>query len=196
MGTLFCILGKSSVGKDTLFKSIVEDEAIGIAPIIPHTTRPKRESEVDGIHYHFVSEPFMEQLERENKIIEKRQYDTVNGVWHYFTAAFDIASDQNFITITTPYALGKLAQKVGKENIAVVYLQADDNVRLARSIARESREKQPNYSEVCRRYLADEEDFKSANLFCGFTLFTIDANQDPAACLSQFKDILKGRSPM
>ena len=191
MGRIFCLLGKSAVGKDTMFKQIIRDPSIDIAPIILYTTRPKRSSEVDGIDYHFVSEQVMNSLEREDKIIEKRQYATIHGIWYYFTTKFDIPDGRHFMTITTPGGYRKLAEKIGKEKMVLVHLKADDRTRLERSILRESRQKQPNYAEVCRRYLADEQDFENAD-FSDFTLFEIDANSEAICCLNQFKGFFEG----
>jgi guanylate kinase len=184
---LFCLLGKSGVGKDTLFEQIIQAPELDIAPVVPYTTRPRREDETDGIQYRFVSESFFAQLEQGGNILEKRQYSTVHGIWHYATV-FDIASRGNFITITTPQGCKALAEKLGKDAMVIIYLQADDKTRLERAILRESGQKQPNYSEVCRRYLADQADFCNAD-FSGYTVFNIDTRSDPAQCFARFKDI-------
>ncbi len=49
-----------------------------------------------------------------------------------------------------------------------IYVEVDDRERLLRSIERERCQEMPKYKEVCRRFLADEEDFKEENLLrCG-----------------------------
>ncbi|MCR4842164.1 MAG: guanylate kinase, partial [Eubacterium sp.] len=45
-----------------------------------------------------------------------------------------------------------------------VYVALDDGERLARAVKRERLQREPNYKEVCRRYLADEEDFSDIEL--------------------------------
>ena len=190
MCKLFCLLGKSGAGKDTLFEQITHspDFCGRISPVVLYTTRPKRENEACGKHYHFVSEQQMDELERRGQIIEKRQYDTVHGVWHYFTAAFELPERGDLITITTPHGTKKLAGKVGAQNMVLIHLVADGKTRLERSIIRESKQANPNYSEVCRRYLSDEHDFAGAD-FSGFTMFEIDANLSPDDAFAAFKDI-------
>ena len=42
MGKIYCIMGKSSTGKDTLFKKILGDESLSLKTIVPYTTRPGR----------------------------------------------------------------------------------------------------------------------------------------------------------
>ena len=190
MGKLFCLLGKSGVGKDTLFKHIIEDPKLGgaLSTVVPYTTRPQRKDETCGVHYHFVSEAFMDELERRGEIIEKRQYMTVHGIWHYFTAAFELPPVGDFITITTPHGSKKLAEKIGGEKMVIIHLTADDKTRLERSILRESGQKEPNYAEVCRRYLADEQDFKDAD-FSGLAAFEIDASRSEEDSFAAFKEI-------
>lgn len=45
-----------------------------------------------------------------------------------------------------------------------VYIEVDDGTRLERALLREKMQTEPKYKELCRRFLADEEDFKEENL--------------------------------
>ena len=45
-----------------------------------------------------------------------------------------------------------------------LYVTVDDGARLERALAREKTQKKPNYAELCRRFLADEEDFAQEKL--------------------------------
>ena len=190
VGKLFCLLGKSGVGKDTLLQNIMLDRVLSevLSPVIPYTTRPKREDESDGLQYHFVTETYMDELERQGKIIEKRQYDTVHGIWYYFTVTFEMPLQRNYIIITTPHGSKKLAEKIGAGNMVIVQLTADDKTRLERSILRESAQSSPNYAEVCRRYLADEQDFERADL-SGFTAYNINAEGAQPDIFNAFRAI-------
>ena len=51
MGKIYCIMGKSSTGKDTLFKKILGDESLSLKTIVPYTTRPVRAGEKNGVEY-------------------------------------------------------------------------------------------------------------------------------------------------
>ena len=74
MGKIYCIMGKSSTGKDTLFKKILGDESLSLKTIVPYTTRPVRAGEKNGVEYFFCDEKKVEELEREGRIIELRAY--------------------------------------------------------------------------------------------------------------------------
>ena len=62
MGKIFCLMGKSSTGKDTIYKRLLEDQELGLQRIVPYTTRPIREGEQEGVEYHFVSEETLQCL--------------------------------------------------------------------------------------------------------------------------------------
>ena len=193
MGKLICIIGKSSSGKDTLFKSIIRDPRYRITPIIPCTTRPMRMGETDGIDYHFVSLADLQTAESQNEILEKRTYNTIRGLWHYFTKRFRLGHEKDIsMIITTPHAIKELAQLFGANHLIVVYLETDDFTRMHRSLEREKRDEHPNYREVCRRFLADEQDFSSflrEDFRSYHACYTIDSNQSISDCLEQFHSI-------
>ena len=53
MGKLFCIMGKSSSGKDTLYRMLTDAGMEGLEKVVPYTTRPQREGEKTGREYFF-----------------------------------------------------------------------------------------------------------------------------------------------
>ena len=75
------IMGKSSSGKDHIFKALIEDETLGLSTITMYTTRPMRAGETDGVEYYFVDDNKACEFEKNNKIIEMRKYQTVYGEW-------------------------------------------------------------------------------------------------------------------
>ncbi|MDE6984575.1 MAG: guanylate kinase, partial [Lachnospiraceae bacterium] len=79
MGSIFCIVGKSSSGKDTIYKRLLRNPALKLERIILYTTRPIREGEREGVEYYFTTVEMLEQFRREHRIIECRSYDTVYG---------------------------------------------------------------------------------------------------------------------
>ncbi len=49
----YYLMGKSSSGKDTLYKEL-KKRFPGLRQVILYTTRPVRDGERDGVEYHFV----------------------------------------------------------------------------------------------------------------------------------------------
>ena len=189
MSNIFCIIGKSGTGKDTIYHEIMSLGIPGLVPVIPYTTRPIRSNEINGVNYFFVSEKQLEEYESAGKVIEKRTYMTVHGPWSYFNLHQELEEDKDYILIATPEALQAFIEKYGRETIRIIYLKLDDKERLLRCINRESEQKTPNYSEVCRRYLADEQDFSEEKLGELSEYYTIDTGNTPDRCLEEWKKI-------
>ena len=76
MGKIFCMMGKSSCGKDTLYKRILQEGILPLSSIVPYTTRPIRSGETDGVEYFFTDEQMLLDYERAGKVIEVRSYQT------------------------------------------------------------------------------------------------------------------------
>lgn len=166
MGKIYCLLGKSSSGKDTLFKMLLEESGLALKTIVPYTTRPIRVGEQEGVEYHFVTEETQKELEAEGKIIELRAYDTICGVWKYFTVddgQIDLATD-NYLVIGTLESYVKMRDYFGAEKLVPLYVEVEDGERLLRALTRERAQKEPNYAELCRRFLADSVDFSAERL--------------------------------
>lgn len=194
MGRLFVIMGKSATGKDSLYNKIVEKHP-ELHSIITYTTRPIRERETSGKEYYFVSREEMYSMKAQGKIIECREYDTVLGPWFYFTAddgQIDL-SKGDYILISTLEGYLKLRSAFGAGCTVPVYIEAGDFERLGRAIERERRQKKPCVQEICRRFLADEEDFSEQNLqMAGIEKRIV--NDDLDAALAEIEKLIESGS--
>ena len=165
MGKIFYIMGKSSSGKDTIYKKLSE-RMPELQRIVPYTTRPIRDGEQEGVEYHFVGEDRLREMQEAGRVIEVRAYNTKCGVWTYFTAddgQIDLEK-KDYLVIGTLESFPALKKYFGEEKIVPIYIEVDDGVRLSRALEREQREKKPRYEEMCRRFLADSADFSEENL--------------------------------
>lgn len=165
MGKIYYMMGKSSSGKDTLYKEVLK-ALPKLKTLVLYTTRPIREGEQEGIEYHFVTDEELERFEKAGKIIEERTYDTVYGAWKYATiedgqinlAAYD------YLVIGTLESYAGMKKCYGAENLVPIYIEVEDGERLSRALSRERQQEQPKYEEMCRRFLADQKDFSEENL--------------------------------
>lgn len=165
MGRIFYIMGKSSSGKDTIYKRLSARRP-DMKRIIPYTTRPVREGETDGVEYFFVDQKRLNDLMDEGRVIEVRSYDTKCGIWTYFTADDgQINLDRHdYLVIGTLVSYRALRDYFGSDKLVPIYIEVEDGLRLYRALQRERKEKVPKYAEMCRRFLADSEDFSEDNL--------------------------------
>lgn len=68
-GLMFVMSSPSGAGKTTLTRLLVQKEQ-NIELSISVTTRQRRPSEVDGVHYHFVSRPQFEKMRDSGELLE------------------------------------------------------------------------------------------------------------------------------
>ena len=196
MSKLFCIMGKSASGKDTIFKRLVQDEALNLKTVVSYTTRPMREGEKEGVEYHFVSPQTLETFRNEGRVIECRDYHTVHGLWNYFMVddgQIDFSGPRDLIIIGTLESYQKIRNFFGKEHVSPIYIYVEDGLRLSRALEREKQQAVPGYAEMCRRFLADMEDFSGERLKQCEIEHRYE-NVDMEICLKEIrKDILKFR---
>lgn len=191
MGKIYYVMGKSSSGKDTIYKKMLERHP-WFRTIVPYTTRPIREGERNGVEYFFVDEERLREMQESEQVIEVRSYNTRCGIWTYFTAddgQIDLDA-HDYLVIGTLVSYRALREYFGEEKLIPVYIEVDDGLRLARAVERERRQAEPKYTELCRRFLADEEDFSEENLSrAGIT--RCFENRDLDACLEEIEEYIR-----
>lgn len=191
MGKIFYLMGKSSSGKDTIYQRLLKEKELKLRKAVLYTTRPIREGEIQGVNYYFTSEEELVKLQKENKVIEVRGYDTIKGMWYYFTVDDgQFAEEQgNILMIGTLESYEKMKEHFG-ERMVPLFVTLEDGERLIRAIKREQQQKEPVYAEVCRRFLADEKDFsKEAMERNGIRKFF--ENNDLEVCVEEMKMFIK-----
>lgn len=166
MGKIFHMMGKSASGKDTLYRMLLAETNLELNTIVPYTTRPIRDGETEGVEYHFTDKAGLDQLVNDGKVVEQRCYHTIHGDWYYFTVDDGQINLENkdYLIIGTLETYGKIRDYFGQDNVIPMYVTLEDGERLSRALAREKIQKEPKYKEMCRRFLADEEDFSEDKL--------------------------------
>ena len=192
MGKIFYIMGKNSSGKDTIYKRLLEDKGLDLCNIVLYTTRPMRQGEQPGREYYFVKEESFREFQDQGKIIEARTYQTVYGPWIYFTADDGQIrlEKKNYLGIGTLESYMNMKKYYGEENVFPLYIEVEDGERLKRAIRREELQPEPKYAEMCRRFLADEEDFSEENLKKAGILRRFH-NTELESCVNELKNCIQ-----
>lgn len=186
MNHIFYLMGKSSSGKDTVYRRILAETEL--IPVILYTTRPVREGEQDGREYHFVDEDRFREMQESGSIIEYRVYHTVYGDWIYFTAADSVPlSEGSCIGIGTLESYLKIRDYFGEGVVVPVYIEVDDDIRFLRAVEREKSQKKPKYLELCRRFVADSADFSVEKLAEAGITVRFGNNGSPEECAERIK---------
>ena len=166
MGKIFYIMGKSASGKDKIYSILMEKKELKLHKLVLYTTRPIRAGEENGKQYFFTDDKKLEQFRKSGKLIESRSYDTIHGVWTYFTAddgQVDLEK-ADYLGIGTLESYCRMKEYYGKDKVLPIYIQVEDGERLQRALIREKKRDNPKYAEMCRRFLADQEDFSEEHI--------------------------------
>ena len=166
MGSIFYIIGKSASGKDTIYEELLVRKELGLQRLIPYTTRPIRAKETEGVEYHFTDEKTLQEFLEKGKVIELREYHTMHGIWKYFTVdvAYMDLDRWDYLAIGVLESFEKMKKYYGEDRVIPIYIEVEDGNRLERALKRERKQNPPKYEEMCRRFLADQQDFSEEKL--------------------------------
>jgi guanylate kinase len=73
-GLLIILSGPSGVGKGTLRKKIMQEASLNLSYSISMTTRPRRQFELDGVDYFFVTEQEFQKAQEEGQLLEYAEF--------------------------------------------------------------------------------------------------------------------------
>lgn len=169
MKYIIAIIGKAGAGKDTIAQELCKAHS-DWNMIVSCTTRPRREGEIDGVNYYYLTDEEFVQKILNGDMLEATYFNH----WHYGTMASSLCEGVN-IGVFNPEGYDCLTE-MGDSNIRVIgiYVSSDDKTRLLRQL---NREENPDVHEIIRRFNTDEEDF-----------YTIDNDPDyPIAVINNGK---------
>ena len=156
MKLFFTLSGSSGSGKTTLLDLLSRDLAINIS--VSHTTREKREYEVDGLHYYFVSKDQFDSLINDDTFIE---YENVHGdlygttkeeVEHYRSEKKPL-----FLELDVKGALN--LKKIYPEDVVSIFLSAPNFNELENRLIHRSSESKEEIKKRLSRF-SEEENLK------------------------------------
>ena len=164
------ITGKSSSGKDSLQNYLVSN--YDFINLVSHTTRPPRPNESNGYDYYFINKEDFINMNNKNSFIETREYNVNTeigtDVWYYglSKSELDATTILNKIVILDLKGMKELAEYIGWDNMFVVYLQCNPDIRLNRMKSRGGMTE----AEIERRFYADNVDFKDIRSYADLAL--------------------------
>ena len=135
---LFVILGKSCSGKTTILNEVLSK--LDIPVLLSQTTRPKRDNEIDGVDYNFVTMSEFDNDYKNENVLEYDVFriDSIKQTWTYYTKKSDLSLDTTSqIKIVSPTGLAQLmSNKELKNNIVSIYIESSDRLRKKRYLTR------------------------------------------------------------
>ena len=154
---IIAIMGKAGSGKDSLCHTLLNlPELSNAQPIISCTTRPIRDYECDGVDYYFITNhQFTEQV-LNGEMLEATAFNN----WCYGTSIKSLNKDKINIGVFNPEGVEYLQENTNID-LQVIYITANDKVRLLRQL---NREENPDCHEIVRRFGTDEKDFSEGRI--------------------------------
>ena len=149
---IIALFGQSGSGKDTGVR-LLTSKFKSLHRIIPTTTRPMRDTETKNVDYYFVDK------EQFTKGVLNNNFYTVNCYNNWFYGINKNEIEDNPINIGA-FSIKDIKQLLNFDNLTVIpiYIKASDKTRLIRCLTREDN---PDCKEICRRFIADNEDFQN-----------------------------------
>lgn len=151
---IVALFGEAGSGKDSIQKEILKQSPVTFSEIISTTTRPPREYEKNGTDYIFISDEQAKQYLENNEYLEHTEFKG----WTYGTLKTSIKSNFINIGVFNTAGIEQLIRLPSTDYLILpIHIICSDKERLIRQL---NREKTPDCAEICRRFQADQEDFK------------------------------------
>lgn len=147
---MIVLVGASASGKTEVAKLLAKK--YGIKKIITTTTRKKRQGEVDGKDYFFISSDLFKKMIKEDLFVE---YTIYNG--NYYGSRKDQIED-NKCVVVDPKGLNAY-KKIKNKNIFAIVLLASEKTRYERMISRGDK-----IEDAKERIFKDKQEFSMSKL--------------------------------
>lgn len=180
MYKMYALIGQSASGKDTIVNELLKRYGDIFHGVVSHTTRPKRDYEINHKDYHFVSEEEMIDLMKSGKILEAAVFNS----WIYGTSIESLSEDKINLGVFNIEGIYSLLEEEEDIDLRVFYVQVKDKLRLIRQL---SRENDPDIKEILRRYNTDAADFVEYNITFPYTAIENNTSDDFENCIATIK---------
>ena len=159
-------VGPSGCGKDTAAHWLDDNYPNIYHYVKLYTTRPKRDNKDDG--YKFVrSDEFLKQV-LNGQMLNAQEF---NG-WYYGLSSMSLVKNRiNVMPMNVEMVMQILEENNPKYDLKLVYIKTLNKERLLHTLQREYI---PDCYEICRRYIADIDDYVNndeLHKVCNFTIF-------------------------
>lgn len=150
MYKIVALMGEAGSGKDRMMQELLKAYP-HFHEIVSCTTRPKREGEVEGVNYFYLTpEQFGDKVLHD----EMLECSTFRD-WFYGTSYESVRSDCVNIGVFNPTGVESLIDRPDVD-VQVFRVRASDKTRMLRQL---NREENPDVHEIVRRFHADWLDF-------------------------------------
>lgn len=161
---IFCIIGKTGSGKDTIRNFLLNRKELDINILSTTVDREIRPDEKAGVNHIYITRDEMDKYLIGNDVMFVEEWsDPKHPDYKNRYALIKPAIDGTYLLTCALSSYVKLKERTDIE-VLPIYLYAGGAIRLQRCINREGNISNPALIEVCRRFINDEEDYSDNKL--------------------------------
>lgn len=182
--TIFIFAGPSGSGKSTIQKKLIKSKILNLCFSISATTRPKRNDEVDGVSYYFLTKKDFDEKIKQNLFIEWSDHFG----FKYGTLKSEIDRIRSigkvpFLEIETN-GVKQILSKFNKADLVTIFLKTSNLKLLQKRI--ESR-KTETKEQIVSRIKKAKEELKEEGIFN----YVVINDENPKKATEEIKEIIK-----
>lgn len=178
MYNIIALIGEAGTGKDTILRHLMQRTLQSqTAEIVSCTTRPKREGEVDGVNYYFLTPSEFLSKVLKGDMLEATEFNN----WFYGTSIDSLSSTRLNFGVFNPDGIRNLINNQAglKFSLKVYRINTSPKTRLLRQL---NREDSPDVNEIIRRYTTDKIDFEDLDFH--YTILNNETQEDLEKAIS------------
>lgn len=170
---VFCVVGETCSGKDTVVKNFVKNHSDRFSIVCSHAERPKRDYETDGVEHFFDTKESFDHLMSTHKESDFLGYTEMmkdGKGYRYACLKEDIKEGTIPFFIVDPNGIEYMERvQEGKMKIVTIYIYSPFEVRYNRFILSRNPERNPEKTDAFTRRIDEEreefEDFRNKGLY-------------------------------
>lgn len=177
------ISGPSGVGKGTLISKLMKEYPSMFGFSVSHTTRPPREKEKDGVHYHFTERTVMEKEIQDGKFLE---FASVHGnLYGTSIKAVEVVADAGKRCILDIDVQGARSVRGHSLEAIFIFICPPSFEKLEKRLRARGTETEEQVQKRLRNAKMELEQGKSSDLFDHILI-----NDDLETCYENLKKLL------
>lgn len=170
---VFCVVGETCSGKDTVVKNFVENHGDRFSIVCSHAERPKRDYETDGVEHFFDTKESFDLLMSTHQSSDFLGYTEMikdGKGYRYACLKEDIKEGTIPFYIVDPNGIEYMERvQEGKMKIITIYIYSPFEVRYNRFIINRNPEEDPEKTNAFTRRIDEEreefEEFRNKGLY-------------------------------
>lgn len=150
---IIAIIGKTATGKDTVARHL--KKVYDIDQIVSYATRPKRETETEGVEHYFISKEEMSNiLAQHDKLLAYTKFPKTG--YEYCASKIGLDENKTYTYIINPDGVFWLLEHQPNTELTIICLNCDENI-----IREHAKNRGDNVEAIEERIQSEREQFDS-----------------------------------